>query len=154
MDSERLRKILPNNVELILGDVAETLPTVLDKLDPRVPIGFVSIDLDYYSSTKQALSSIGKISADKVLPHTLMYFDDLEDPSHNNYCGELLAINEFNQEHEYRKIEKHSFLRGYRIFKNARWIDHMFTMHVLDHSQRNTLILGRETVDLTNPYLS
>ena len=82
-----------------------------------------------------------------------MYLDDLEHPSHNSWCGERLAIGEFNERNKLRKIEQHAFLKSYRIFRNARWIDHMFTVHVLDHASRVTLVQERPSTVLTNPYL-
>lgn len=50
-------------------------------------------------------------------------------------AGELLAINEFNAEHEMRKIEQYRLLRLRRIFKNARWIDQIFILHLFNHSR-------------------
>ena len=153
MDSEALRKVLPANATLIIGEVHETVGAFMEKVVSSAPIGFVSIDVDYYSSAKDALQvRTGK--SDQYLPRTIVYLDDLEDESHNSWCGELLAVNEFNQKNEFRKIERHQFLRSYRIFKNARWIDHMFTCHVLDHPTRNLLLQNRQKVILTNPYLT
>jgi len=153
MDSEALEKSLPPNAMLIIGEVRETVGDFLEKVNSTAPIGFVSIDVDYYSSTKDALHVLtGR--PDQYLPRTIVYLDDLEDESHNSWCGELLAVNEFNRENEFRKIERHHFLRGYRIFKNARWIDHMFTCHILDHPTRNLLRQNRQKTILTNPYLT
>jgi hypothetical protein len=60
------------------------------------------------------------------------YFDDIVLPTYSNWAGELLAINEFNAEHEMRKIEQYRFLRSRPIFKNARWIDQIFILHLFD----------------------
>ena len=76
---------------------------------------------------------------ESYLPQVVVYVDDLEFMSHNSWCGEMAAIHEFNEQEEFRKIEKHAFLRGFRIFKNARWIDHMYQAHILDHPIRNAL---------------
>jgi len=46
------------------------------------------------------------------------------------------AINEFNRSHELRKIDRYRFLRSDRVFKNARWIDQIYVMHLLDHPWR------------------
>ena len=125
----------------------------LETVSLSSPIGFISLDVDYYSSTKEALKVLSGVPA-QYLPRTIVYLDDLEDESHNSWCGELLAIAEFNQENELRKIERHRFLRSYRIFKNARWIDHMFTCHILDHATRFSKGLNRQKVTLANPYLN
>jgi hypothetical protein len=53
MQPEALRSRLPVGTQLILGDVVTTVPQFLRNL--KAPIGFVAIDLDYYSSTKAAL---------------------------------------------------------------------------------------------------
>ena len=152
MDFPALSKRLPGNAELVIGDMRSTVPTYLKRMSASSPIGYVSIDVDYYSSTKDALRLL---SSDPLLylPRTLVYLDDLEDESHNSYCGETLAIHEFNLENEHRKIEHNHFLRSYRIFRNARWIDHMFTLHILDHPTRMTLHQQKAKAVLDNPYL-
>lgn len=153
MDLEHLEHKLPSNVQLVLGDVAATVPEFLDGLDARAPIGFVSIDLDYYYSTKDALH-IFDGPPEGYLPVTSVYLDDIEGDFFNPHCGELLAVSEFNQEHDFRKIEQDPFLGKSRVFQRATWIDHMRTLHVLDHPARTTLDQGRDTQRLLNPYLS
>ena len=152
MQFESLQKRLPSNAKLILGEIEQTYPAFLEEVSAAAPVGFVSIDVDYYSSTKHALSVLRGLP-EQYLPRVLVYLDDLEDESHNSYCGELLAVNEFNSDQTMRKIERHHFLRSYRIFKNARWIDHIFVCHVLDHATRNLLRQGRAAAVLANPYL-
>ena len=154
MDIEALKANLPENTQLIIGEISETVPNFINsKLSDTAPIGFISIDVDYYSSTVDCLSIL-KSKAECYLPRVLVYLDDLEDESHNSYCGELLAIKEFNNEMPSRKIEAHAFLKSYRIFRNARWIDHIFTAHVLDHPVRKEIIKNKNTAVLDNPYLS
>jgi hypothetical protein len=154
MNFDALSRKLPTNCKLIVGDIATTLRDFLSAADPASPIGFVSLDVDYYTSTRDALAVFDG-QASLYLPRVQIYLDDLEDMSHNSWCGELLAVHEFNQAHELRKIERHAFLRGYRIFKNARWIDHMFQLHVLDHAVRSEARVATDLspVVLTNPYL-
>jgi hypothetical protein len=153
MDSEALRKRLPANATLIIGELRNTLPLFLHNLSSAAPIGFVSIDVDYYSSTQAALGVFDG-DAEQYLPKTLVYLDDLEDMSHNSWCGELLAVREFNEAHEMRKIEQHPFQKSNRVFRNARWIDHIFTLHMLDHPSRCRVGARREKVVLSNPYIS
>lgn len=135
MDFNKLQESLDDNTKLIIGKIEETLPIFMKNNFEDSPIAFISIDVDYYSSTVEALKIL-EMSMDKYLPRVLIYLDDLQDKSHNSWCGELAAVTEFSSSHEYRKIERHTFLRGYRIFKNARWIDHIFTAHILDHPSR------------------
>jgi len=46
-------KALVRYASLQFGEVKDTVPAFLEK--PRVPVAFISTDLDYYSSTKEAL---------------------------------------------------------------------------------------------------
>lgn len=153
MNVGELEKALPPNVHLVIGDIATTVPEFVKSIRPTAPVGFLSLDVDYYSSSKDALQALTG-SPESYLPRTCVYVDDLEDPSHNSYCGEQLAIAEFNQDHEFRKIERHTFLRRSRVFQRAPWIDHIYTLHVLDHPSRTTLDQGRISLDLMNPYFS
>ena len=154
MNHEALVKRLPANAQLILGELKETVAQFVAKLSANEPVGFVSVDVDYYSSTRDALT-IFDSTPDKYLPRVIIYLDDVESPAHNSWCGELYAVHEFNEKHERRKIEPHTFLRGTRIFKNARWIDHMVTLHVLDAPARSTwqVDTGSRPIVLDNPYI-
>jgi hypothetical protein len=154
MDVDALRRRLPSNAKIIIGDVSLTIKDFLCKSTAESPIAFVSIDVDYYSSTRDAFLLFDGES-NLYLPRVQIYLDDLEDMAHNSWCGELLAVHEFNSTREMRKIERHKFLRGYRVFKNPRWIDHMFQLHVLDHKVRCQIPENqlRDPVVLSNPYL-
>ncbi|HEV7782399.1 MAG TPA: hypothetical protein VGO58_14090, partial [Chitinophagaceae bacterium] len=102
------------------------------------PVAFMSIDVDYYSSTIAVLNNLGKLRSELLLPNTVFYFDDIQLPNHNPFQGELLAIEEFNQSNKFRKIVDFSkVLRTTRRLKNALWINHIFQLHVLDHTIRN-----------------
>jgi hypothetical protein len=52
-----------------------------------------------------------------------------------------------------RKLSPYNFLRPTRLFRNAKWIDHMFALHVLDHPVRNEARRLAVPVRLDNPYL-
>jgi hypothetical protein len=137
-NTESLLKKIPENGTLIFGDIAETAGTFLEGLDRDAPLGFIAVDVDYYWSTKAALRILDG-SPDKYLPTTLIYLDDIRNRPHNPWCGELLAVEEFNKEHELRKIARYDFLKHERIFRNAYWVDQMFTLHVLDHPTRTDI---------------
>ncbi len=142
MDGERLRRRMPSNCRLILGPVRDTVREFLaTSLNAAAPLGFAAFDLDYYSSTKEAFGLLTDPAASKYLFLPILYFDDIVLPTYNQWAGELLAINEFNAEHERRKIEQYRFLRSRRLFKNARWIDQIFLLHLFDHPR---LTLKRE----------
>jgi hypothetical protein len=49
------------------------------------------------------------------------------------------GVSEFNRSRSLRKIAPDRFLRSRRVFKNARWIDQLFPLHVLDHPERHEI---------------
>lgn len=129
-----LLKSLPKNARLIIGDVADTVPSFLS--DYEGVIGFVSVDVDYYTSTKSCLALLtGR--ADKYLPCVPIFFDDVLEDWHNPWCGEQLALEEFNISNPMRKIAPYTALANKRIMKNASWIKQMYALHVLDHKLRS-----------------
>lgn len=151
-DPEALQRALPYNAELRIGDISGTILEYIAQHEHESPIGFVSIDVDYYWSTAEALRCL---TADPLhyLPQITMYFDDVGASGHNPWCGELLAINEFNTANALRKISPLNFLRETRLFKNASWIGKMYSCHVLDHPARLERLRNYGQVDLDNPYL-
>jgi hypothetical protein len=152
MDQDKLVARLPPFARLILGDIEETVPRFVEGLSPSAPIGFVSLDVDYYSSSCDALKVLlGR--ADCYLPVVPMYVDDISLPSHNPACGELLALRDFNEAYKNRFIAFHDQLYHSRVFKHAEWLSHMYNVHVLDHPERNVLERGAKVGVLPNPYL-
>ena len=152
MDRAPLEARLAGRAELVLGPIAETVPVFMATVTPSCPIGYVVIDVDYYSSTVDALT-LFDAEPGRYLPVTLVYLDDVLHEEHNSWAGELLAVGEFNEAHPLRKIEHHAFLETERLFRRARWIKHICYLHVLDHPRRNDVVRRRPTVDLANPYL-
>jgi len=145
---------LPKKTRLIIGDIASSLPEYEKQLGIESRIAFVSIDVDYYSSTKDCFS-IFSGQQYIYLPKVVVYLDDVNNIDHNRYCGELLAVSEFNQIDLPRKICKMTQLRNWRIFKNALWIEQMYFLHVLDSEYRHPdFQKKREIAKLYNPYES
>jgi len=103
MDVEKLKARLTDRTTLILGNVSETVQTFFEKHSPP-PVGFISFDLDLYSSTKDALKILTAPKS-KILWNTPVYFDDIEFIFNHKYAGEFLAINEFNEENDNIKID-------------------------------------------------
>lgn len=132
--------------------LAETIPAFLSELGSDRPIGYVAIDVDYYSSTVDCLRLMTG-PPECYLPETLIYCDDTRYPQHNPWQGELLAIAEFNQAQPRRKIGPYNKLRGSRVFKRAPWIDQVFLLHVLDHPFKSASP-QRPPALLANPSLS
>ena len=151
-DFAGLKQALPSNAELIIGDVAETAPAFAKTLGADAPLGFVAVDVDYYSAAKAALPILaGK--ADHYLPVVPVYLDDIAEFGSTEWTGELLAVKEFNQEQDMRKIAPFNFLRSRRIFKNTQWIDRMFAAQIHDHPFRSPTHKRAHRWDLGNEYL-
>jgi hypothetical protein len=134
---EELSKIIGVKGKLHLGLIKDTLPVYKKEVDKDYPIGFISFDVDYYSSTIDAMSLID-LDADFFLPVVWCYFDDCYGSMFaNEFCGELLAIKEFNQENDMKKIVKDRLVRKahsqvyYRDF-----FEKMYFLHFFDHPNR------------------
>ncbi len=150
-DPARLKERLPSNGQLILGELGATIPRFLEEtLSDQCPVGYVMLDVDYYSSTVDALK-LFEGPPGLYLPTTTIYVDDIHFEAHNPYAGELLAINEFNDQNEFRKICRNDFLECSRLFRRAEWIKHIFTLQVLDHPSRQAVAKAAQRT-LMNPY--
>jgi hypothetical protein len=144
---------LPKKTKIYYGEIKETVNLIQNYHEQGAKIAFVSVDVDYYSSTVSCLKSL-TFDQSFYLSSTILYFDDVYNIDHNEFCGELLAINEFNQKNNFRKICKMTQLKDWRIFKNAVWLDQMYFLHVLDSSYRDPKNWqNSKPVVLTNPYL-
>ena len=131
MDQERLRKRL-KTARLILGPVEETIGTFIDSRP--APVGFVSFDLDYYSSTMHAFKLLDANDS-ILLPRIHCYLDDVLGFTYSEFTGERLAVAEFNERHAMRKI---SPIFGLNHFvpaphNRAVWHEQMFLAHIFDH---------------------
>ena len=85
---------LPPKTHVIYGNINSTLIPFVKNLS-NTKIGFVSVDVDYYSSTVPCLQMLLE-SSELFLPKVPLYLDDSNQPDHNPFCGELLAVSEFN----------------------------------------------------------
>jgi hypothetical protein len=139
MDEAGLRRKLKRST-LIIGNVKETAAEFLSKYQPP-PIGFVSFDMDYYSSTRDAFALFdGPHNA--FLPRIFCYFDDVvgdDAQLHSDYAGELLAIREFNEAHADQKISKINGLASKRPFE-CPWADSIYVAHRFGHGQYESYI--------------
>ena len=153
MDRDRLIDALPTNARVILGDLAATIDEFASSLDASAPLGFATLDVDFYSSSKHALRLFDG-PAQGYFPYVSVYVDDIAMPTSNRFGGELLAIEEFNAEHELRKLDVDRALINTRVFKHAEWLSHMYKLHVLDHEERNNLTPPDTVLRVDNPYLA
>ena len=121
---------------LVLGNVADTVQQFARDHNPA-PIGAVIMDLDYYSSTRDAFKLMD-FCRDRMLPRAYFFFDDIigDDVAMlNPYLGEELAINEFNQNHPGQKIaEVRSLTRGPGV---DIWRQQMYAYHDFEHPDYN-----------------
>ncbi|MGH8012855.1 MAG: hypothetical protein ACREQ4_10185 [Candidatus Binataceae bacterium] len=133
MDQGTLRGRLPAYGKLVIGELKDTVRQFARTLNSASPIGFAAVDVDYYSSAKDAIALFADPEPAKYLPLTILYLDDINQPSHTRFAGEWLAVEEFNAAQPMRKIDRHHFLKYTRMFQNARWIEQIFLLHVFDH---------------------
>lgn len=152
MDFSKLRAALPPFAELVIGDVGQTIPDFTKRLSAEAPLGFVAVDVDYYSAAKAALRILCGHPA-CYLPLVPVYLDDIGVDGSNPWTGELLAVNEFNADNATRKIAPFTLLRSRRIFKNTQWIDRMFAAHIHDHPLRSPSVRRAAKWVLGNEYL-
>jgi hypothetical protein len=134
-NKDELRRRVEGRAELIFGDIADTVADFVAGLDGSAPLGFVSIDVDVYSGAKSALRCL--LGAPELYtPAISVYCDDVQFYFANRWCGELRAIEEFNNENAMRKIDQDRSLPGMRPDRCESWYRSMFVCHVLDHEVR------------------
>lgn len=151
-DVAGLREVLPANVTLHLGELRDTVPAFVESISATSPVGFVALDVDYYSSTRDALQVFSGDAAG-LLPRVVVYADDIALEAHNSAAGETLAIAEFNAEHPMRRLEFHRFFEDTRIFRRAQWVRQMMFLHVMDHPARQVREASQVKRYVENPYL-
>ena len=153
INQENLLKSLPENAKLILGDIINSMEEIEKQITH--PIAFVSVDVDYYYSTVDCLKIFEK-NKNLYLPYVFTYFDDIYNIDHNDYCGELLAINEFNMRNTLRKISKATMLNQTRIFRRSPWSHQIYLTHIFDHTARSIEYIKerKKTISIIeNPYI-
>ena len=143
-DRDTLTRKIAGRAEIIWGDIADTVGAFTETLSSDAPLGFVSVDVDIYTATKAALQCLTGSPA-AYLPAVSMYFDDVTFFFANRWAGELAAIEEFNAEHELRKIDVDRSLPGSRRRPYSPWYRNMYACHVLDHEGRQRV---RERAEL------
>ena len=118
----------------IRAQLGKTVDGFRDKLSRDCPVGFVAIDVDTYTSSKAALRLFDG-DPELYLPMTWCYFDDCSSRSHfTRFTGELLSIDEFNDEHDLRKIDNdRGVWNAHRQLGPQLWYERMFILHVFDH---------------------
>jgi hypothetical protein len=148
MDRGALERQL-KHAKLVIGDVRDTSRTFLQEYKPA-PIGCVFYDLDYYSSTRDALTLFDS-EPSYFLPRVFMYFDDIVGDDTwlcNEFTGERLAIGEFNQTHQSKKISKNYYVAN--VYPHSWWSNLIYICHDFEHSRYNDFVADKEQVGHQN----
>lgn len=138
MDVAEIEKKL-EFAKLVFGNIEETAQTFFSKYNPA-PIAAVSHDFDFYSSTATALKMFDA-DAKYFLPRVFCYFDDTigyELVPYNDYTGERLAIKEFNEQRETKKLCVPHYLLAQRI--QQEWYRQIFIYNDFAHPDYNKFI--------------
>jgi hypothetical protein len=135
-DPDNLRKRLSGKAQYILGDVAATFPDWLHATN--LPLGFVSVDVDFYSSTRAILDPLASIAAEKLLPITEFYFDDILCHGVPHCVGELAAVTEFNKLNPSRQFDKEDWIREWRPYGEKLWLQRLYALYCFDHPRMKT----------------
>lgn len=127
MDVELLQSKL-NRAELVLGDVENTVPEFIPKYNPA-PVGAIFVDLDYYSSTKDALKILD-VGDEYISPRVPMYLDDIIGGASLRMTvpqlGEEKAIEEYNESANQDCIGKLKLKNNERIRAERQYAYHRF----------------------------
>lgn len=127
-----LRSKLPAGTELILGRIEETFPRWLQG-PVDFPVGFMSVDVDFYSSARAICQALGKAPACSISPMIQCYFDDYLQPFVPRKVGEAAALHEFNLSNEQRFFDRDDWLSEGRAYAERLWLRRMHTFYSLDH---------------------
>lgn len=141
MDEEALRARLSPRTTLIIGNVNETVAGFFDQFNPP-PVGFVSFDVDLFSSTRDALQLFLR-KEKRMLWHVPVYFDDIDFLFNHRFAGELLAIDEFNQQNDKVRIDKWYGVKMGRPFPERHFLEKMYVAH--DCEAVGKVVLDRTT---------
>ena len=131
MDVDALRQRL-RHAQLHIGLVGETVERFV--ASRPAPVGFISFDLDYYTSTMDAFTLL-EADESLMLPRIHCYFDDIMGFTFSEFTGERLAIDEFNAAHVSRKISPIYGLRYFlpRDYAQQQWSEMFYMAHLFDH---------------------
>ncbi|PKQ01640.1 MAG: hypothetical protein CVT73_22390 [Alphaproteobacteria bacterium HGW-Alphaproteobacteria-12] len=126
MDVEKLQRSLQRS-KLVLGPVSETVPAFLAG-GLASPIGAVMFDLDYFSSTVDAMKIFSDSRPQDRLARILCYFDDI---GSIDDVGVLRAIRDFNDAHETLKVKPQMYWQNLPDPFAAGW--KIYDFHDFEH---------------------
>jgi len=150
MDKKKLSKLSNNKIFLV--DIKETFEKFA-KTNPPI-ISAIFFDLDYYSSTINFLNQIPR-NQNLFMPRVYCYFDDIFNTCHHikEHNGELLAINEFNNNNNYHKIGKS--LINVIDFKVPLGKNKLFMLQNFTHKDYfKKIVYLKDNLDIGNYFLT
>lgn len=122
LDAVRHRLARFDDVELVQGLFAETLPGWTERLRAEPPL-LVSIDCDYYSSTIDVFEALLPLCPTGCV----FYFDDAMIHYWSDRAGEMQAVREVNE----GRFGNHISLAEYPLWIETREIRHYRTLYRL-----------------------
>jgi len=134
---DAIKSRLTSRTTLIVGDVRNTVEGFVTETQ-KAPLGFASIDVDFYTSTRDALRILSH-SRRNILHRVVLYFDELDLDYFHEYAGEFLAINEFNAQNAHVKIDKWHGVHRLRPFPENPKLLGMYICHDLEAISRVVL---------------
>ena len=155
MDEVALEREL-KRAKLVIGDIKATAGNFFQQYN-AAPVGCIFHDMDFYSSTSEALKLFDAGPA-HFLPRVFMYFDDIIGDDIwlcSKYTGQRLAIEEYNKQHKMQKIcldyfllEAHripwfsSMIRIFHDFSHPKYNDYVADAAQIYHENRIRLRLN------------
>lgn len=139
MDLPLLRSRLKKS-QLIIGPIADSVRSFIEVSTPS-PIGFIAFDLDYYSSTRDALALLEN-DHDSFLPRVECYMDDVSSwgmLSASMQTGVLAAIEEFNSTDTSVKVLKKEDVGRLRKISGS-WFNTVYVAHFFSHPHYNNSV--------------
>jgi len=128
MDVEKLKKRL-RRAQLLLGPIDCTIESFIQS--KPAPAAFVAFDMSLYSSTIKALK-LFEADEKTLLPRIQCYFGSSTGLTYSDFNADRLAISEFNDAHQLRKISP-CYGLDIMLPDSKTWAGRMFLAHIFDH---------------------
>lgn len=141
MDVPKLRARL-KTAELVLGNVRDTVKDFFTTGD-RPPLAAIFNDLDYFSSSRDALRILDAPSKN-FLPRLFMYLDDVvgcDKEMYGSFNGELAANEHFNNAHDNIKIHLNQNLLPQ---SGLSWRTQIYYIHLFEHPRYSDYVGGMD----------
>lgn len=131
-DTSATKRRLEGRATLVIGEIRNTFSGWLHN-DARAPVGFISIDVDYYSSTVAILDVLASCKSEALLPIASVYLDDILCFGVPRCAGELAAVEEFNRNNPTRQFDRADWVGEFRPYREALWLKRLFDLYCFDH---------------------